>query len=137
MLWAGGALDGADFPVGPALAPPPAGALVPAEPPPAVGSEFRFHSRAVSPPATARITRTPASTSQRCRRCSAERSGPAYGGPGGGPYCCAPGGGPDCGAPGGPGGGEGASRSAEWGEPSAESRPTASGGPTSAGYGVR
>src|SRR4051794_18129106 len=146
MLWAGGALDGADFPVGPALAPPPAGALVPAELPPAVGSEFRSHSRGVSPPATARITRTPASTSQRCRRRSAARSGPAYGGPGGGPYCCppgggpyccAPGGGPYCCAPGGPGGGEGGSRSAELGEPSAESSPTASGGPTSAGYGVR
>src|SRR3954463_13295831 len=98
MLWAGGALDGADFPVGPALAPPPAGALVPAELPPAVGSEVRFHRRAGGPPGAAgpgphsgggappppaSTPRTPPTPTQPCRRRPPARSGPAYGAPGG------------------------------------------------------
>src|SRR4051812_4698092 len=80
MLSAGGAtLGGAGFAVAPA---PPAGALVDAAAP-AAGASSRGHSSAVSAPATARITSTPARTSQRCRRRPAPGSGrPPYGGSG-------------------------------------------------------
>src|SRR5438270_11213173 len=119
MLWAGGAaLLGAGFALMPAP-PVPAGAVVETDPPEAACSWFRFHSSAVSPPATARITRMPARSSHRCRRRSALGSGPPAG-------------------PNGRGGGVkggGGSASTVLGEPSAESSPTASGGAPSAAYG--
>src|SRR4051794_40057233 len=112
----GRALAGAGFLV---ASPVPAAGLVDDEVAEAADCRSCGHSSAVSPPATARTTSRPATSSQRCRRRSAAGSGPGSGGSG----------------PPGPDGEEGGGW-AELSLPSAGSSPTATGGTGSRGNGT-